>query len=169
MSIYPTTEAAIVTHMREVIRLLGPEFDAGEPFKPYDTENDENEDAFRRWCEDNVGACYRWFDVRSMGDSKTPSASSVYIEERECMIRIMVAYPQTGRFGDDQALARHKVMEADRARIERATGMVGVANFSDPNPDASCLETVTDPRLEGAGVDFLVMTHRMIYVRQYDA
>lgn len=167
MAIYPTTETAIIAHMIDVIRQLVPAANAGDPFRPKDTEDDENGDAFRKWCEDNPASAFRYFQVRRKGDRRSPTASSVDLEERELTVEIIVAYPQTGRAGAGQALSRDAVVESDAFQIERATGMVGISNFTDPNPEASCLETVTDPRLEGAGVDFLVMRHRLIYVRQY--
>jgi hypothetical protein len=158
-----TTPAEIRDRMRTVIRQLAPEILADHPFIE---SQHEKAAAFQKECEDNPGAAFRKFHVRSSGTDPDPTASTVDVEERQVTVTIMVAYPHDARAGDDQALDRDDVADTDRFQIDAATGRLGKANFTPPDyPAATWMATDTPPRLEGAGVDFLVITHTLFYIR----
>ena len=77
----------------------------------------------------------------------------------------MVAYPQTGRDGANQALDRDDTLDVDQFQIDRAIGMLGKANFTSPYPDATWLSGVPGDRVEGEACDFIELRYVRIYTR----
>lgn len=157
-----TTPEAIRDRALTVIESLTPASDSGVKFIRYRNEGGAD---FRAWAEANPAACRRRVQVRTAGRSIVPEVSNADVEEHRCTLTVLVAYPQTGRDGANQALDRDDTMDADAFQIDEAIGMLGKVNFTSPYADATWIEGGVDDREEGNGVDFLVLTLTYIYKR----
>lgn len=157
-----TTEAAIRNRMIDVIRELVPASLSDHRFR--EMPNEAGADPFQ-WAIDNPLAAFRAYQVRTSGGSDLPIASDPDVEEWIVTLTIVVAYPQDARAGDGQALSRDDVYEEDKFQIDKATGRLARANFSAPYPDAVWKESRIEERDRRAGVDFLVLTHTLFYLR----
>ena len=118
---------------------------------------------FRAWAETNPTACLRRFQVRDDGVDDGVETSDVQIDLRHVTIQIIVAYPQTGRYGEDQAMARDKTIDQDYNAINYLVGIYGRGNFSSTH-DCTPLGAPKDIE-RGDGVDFLVMNARYSFYR----
>jgi hypothetical protein len=123
---------------------------------------------FVAWAEANPTAALRRYQVRDTGKPRALGPVNGDQREEVATYQITVAYPQDGRFGDDGALDRDDAMRADQLAFERQFGPLGAANFSPPFPDATW-RSMTVARKSGNGVDFLVMTMELSYVRRFGA
>lgn len=82
---------------------------------------------------------------------------------RHFVIVVLVAYPQTGRHGPDQALDRDDAMDSDWGLINGKIGIYGRANFAN---DDDCTPLGAERSVvRGAGVDFLEIRARFSYYR----
>jgi len=156
-----TTPAAIRDRIIDVISGLTPTTVSGDLFRPFRNERDG---AFQRWTLANAAACRRRFQVRRIGGTDSAEISNSDFEELRCTFRIMVAYPQTHRDGEDAALDRDDAIDADMKQIDQAIGMNGRANLAPPYPDACWREEgngetsgIVDETIELEGVDIAVM------------
>jgi hypothetical protein len=157
-----TTAGAIRQRIIDVIKGLAPSSDTEIPFKPY---LNQGAAAFRADCEQAPQGCARRFQVRDVGIDQPPPISNTDVEEREVTYEVVIAYPQTHRWGSGAALDRDDAMSADQHQIEHAIGMCGRANFTSPTyPDAFWRSGETI-REVGNGVDFLVITQTMGFKR----
>lgn len=166
---HATTAAEIRSRIIDVIRGLARAELASTPFVPY---RNEGRGDFRQWCEENPAKALRRFQVRDTGDDQPPAVSNTDHEEREITFVALVAYPQTGRAGQQGALDRDDLMSGDQHRIEFAIGMCGRANFAPPHPDA-CWRAESSSgarsrtaRLIGENVDYLEITQTMTFRRR---
>ncbi len=159
-----TTAAAIRDRIYTVIEGLTPSRVSGDRFERYLNELGAD---FEAWAEAHSTGARRRFQVRRDGGIPAAAVSNNDIEERQVTFRILVAYPQLHRDGPDNAMDRDDSIDADQNAIERAIGMCGRANFTQPlYPDACWREqslNVSDSR--GNGVDFLEMTITYSYMR----
>lgn len=157
-----TTAESIRDRIIAVIESLEPTSLSSDKFRSY-----RNETAgFIEWCESSTTGAFRRFQVTETGADEPPETSSVADEQRRATFQVIVAYPQTGRYGEDQALDRHDIMREDQRLIERAIGMTGAANFTSPYPDATWVSGDT-ARESGEACDFLVVSQTMIFVVGY--
>jgi hypothetical protein len=160
-----TTASAIRQRIVTVIKAVVPALDSHTPFKPY--LNQQGAD-FRADCEQAPQGSVRRFQVRDVGDDQPPAIVNSDIEERRVTFEVIVAYPQTHRWGVDAALDRDDAMSADQHKIEHAIGLNGRENFASSvnpaYPDACWREGHT-MREVGNGVDFLVITQTMSFFR----
>lgn len=157
-----TTPAAIRDRAITVIEALTPGSDTGVKFRRYRNEGGAD---FQDWCETNPAGSRRRFQVRTTGGSVVPAVSNQDVEEHEVTLTVLVAYPQTGRDGGDQALDRDDTLDADAFQIDEAIGMLGKANFTSPYADATWISGGVSDRIVGAAVDFLELRLTYIYKR----
>ena len=158
-----TTPAAIRDRALTVVEALTPDSLIADKFRRYRNEGDGD---FRAWSEANPTACLRRFQIRTTGATETPPVSNFDHEEHQVTLVATVAYPQTARFGADQALDRDDVMDADAFMIDKALGMQGGANFTPATSADACWISGSPAEIErGEGVDFVVLTFVFIYQR----
>lgn len=155
-----TTPEALRDQMIAVIKAILPRAESGQPFKPFTNELGAN---FQEWAEGHADACFRHFQVRATGETDVPTISNTDIEEQTATFLVRVAYPQSNRWGGSNALDRDDVMDRDAQQINRAIGMAGGANFV--GMDACWIRGGVEPRVEGAGVDFLELRLTYIFMR----
>lgn len=157
----PTTIDDIIGRMTTVIEGLTPTSHSSDRFRVH---REEVED-FIELCEQQPAGVLRRVQIIETGDDEPPETSSGSEEERTVTIRVIVAYPKTGRYGSLQGRDRRKVLREDQRLIEQAVGMHGKANFTPPYPDATWLkEGSATERQSGEACDFLIVTQRMIFV-----
>lgn len=122
-------------------------------------------DKFRRWRNEGAGdfadamekipsSCLRRFQARQVLTDEPPLVSDTINELVRLRIDLSIAYPQTGRFGPDNALDRDDVIQQDRRAINQAVGLYGRGNFSATH-DCTPLPA-TSEMVRGDAVDFLV-------------
>jgi hypothetical protein len=156
-----TTADAIRDRAIAVIESLTPTKLSGDKFRRY--RNDGAGD-FVAWAMKNPAGAFRRFQVREYGDVP-PQVSNTDYEERQLVLHVTVAYPQTARTGPDQALDRDDVMERDWKLIDYAIGLYGRQNFIPPNTDAMPLGFKSRELVRADGVDFLVLEEQFTYRR----
>lgn len=157
-----STPAAIRDRAYTVVEALTPSTDTRTTYKRY--RNEDGAD-FRAWAEVNPTACLRRFQIRTTGATETPPVSNFDHEEHRVTLQILVAYPQTGRYGADQAMDRDDVIDLDAFQIDKALGMQGGANFTPATADACWISGSPREIERGDGVDFLVLELVYIYQR----
>lgn len=106
-------------------------------------------------------ASLRRFTVRTRSASDDPLTSSVDVTMQEAEATIIVAYPQTHRYGPGAGRDRFDIMDEDWRKINRAIGPIGRGNFSSTN-DCTPLKSRHEFEL-GTAVDFLVITIELTY------
>jgi hypothetical protein len=158
-----TTVESIRDRIIDVIAALTPTALSGDLFRPY---RNEGAAEFMLAMESAPTGALRRVQVIDDGSDEPPEMSSGVEEERLVTFQVLVAYPQTGRYGAEQGLDRHDVMKQDQRQIEQAIGLHGRANFVNPYPDAGWRPGGGVERVSGAGVDFLVITQRMAFMSQ---
>lgn len=157
-----TTKEAIRDHIIALITAIDPDVMSGDRFRAYRNERGAK---FVEAMEAAPAGALRRFQVRDTGQDEPPAVSSVDHERQLVTFQIQISYPQTGRYGADQALDRDDVMESDRKQLEQTVGLYGQANFVTPNPDAGWRDCTVD-RVEGDAVDFLVVTLTLEFLQQ---
>lgn len=158
-----TTPSAIRDRAITVIEGLTPTSDAGVKFRAY---RNEGEGDFRAWAEANPAGCLRRFQVRTTGATETPPVSNFDHEEHQVTLEVTLAYPQSHRFGPDNALDRDDVMDDDAFAVDKAIGMQGGANFTPATSADACWIGGSPREVErGDGVDFVVLVFLYIYKR----
>jgi hypothetical protein len=157
-----TTAAAIRDRIIAVIQGTTPTTDSALLFVKFNNELAAN---FRRWADQNATAAHRRFQVRDIGRDQPPLVSNTDVEERLVTFEIVVAYPQTHRWGGDNALDRDDVMGEDQHKIERAVGMLGRANFTPSSYPDACWREGETRREVGRACDFLVIRQTMSFHR----
>ena len=158
LSITPSA-ASIRDRIIEVIEGLSPLVLSANPFLRFRNEGGAD---FESWSEENPQACLRRFQVRDTGEDSPPTISNTDVEFVHVTFEIVVSYPQTHRFGPDNALDRDDLMKSDQRQIEHAVGLCGYANFIDPHPSAAWESGTTDRRI-GQSTDFLVIRQVMCF------
>jgi pimeloyl-ACP methyl ester carboxylesterase len=161
---YATTAEAIRDRIAALMTAIVPDVLTGDRFREH--RNQREADFFKAWEAAPAGALRR-FQVRDTGEWGTPEVSNTDHDEKRVTFRIAVAYPQTGRYGADQALDRDDVMRSDQKQIEQAVGLYGRGNFTSPNPDACWrADGYSVERVVGDACDYLVITQTMSYFEQ---
>jgi hypothetical protein len=128
---------------------------------------DEGVANFQNWAEKNPPGALRRFQVRDTGKRIPPDVSNTTVEGRFVEFEITIAYPQTSRFGINAARDRDDAAELDEFLIEQAVGMNGYQNFTGASvPNAAWVDGQFDPRIVGAGVDFVLMRATYRYWRR---
>lgn len=156
-----TTAAAIRDRISTVVTALTPTLLSSDRFRESRNEYAAN---FREWVLGSPAGAFRRFQVRDIGEDTPADSSNTTEELRAATYEVVIAYPQTHRYGDQAALDRDDVMSADQHQIETAIGMRGTSNFTSSNPNAAWVSGST-AREVGDGVDFLVITQTMRFWR----
>lgn len=134
-----------------------------DDFRPY---LNEGKGDFVEWAQENPQASFRRFQIRDTGERFSPDVTNTDVESCVITFEAIVSYPQTMWAGDDGALERDAVMDADERLLGNAIGLNGYPNFvgaSVPNASLTDRELVT--RVIGQGVDFLFMRLRYYFYR----
>lgn len=158
-----TTPEAIRDRAIAVIESLVPTTDRSLGFRSYRNEGGAD---FQAWAEAHPASAARRFQVRADGATETPPVSNTDVEEHRCTLRILVAYPQSHRWGTGAALDRDDVLDQDAFSIDKALGMLGAANFTSPHPDATWIEGSPVSRIVGGACDFVELTLTYLYWRE---
>ena len=150
-----TTIARIRDRIVMVISALTPTSLSGDKFRAY--RNEGNGD-FIEWVTANPQASLRRFQVRQLSFPTEPDISNTDMERVQVILGLVVAYPQSHRYGAQNALDRDDVMTEDLKQIEYALGPAGASNFQLQNPNATFVGRTVDQIREGApGVDAIQM------------
>jgi hypothetical protein len=157
-----TTAAEIRDRMIAVITALTPSAMTLPRFQLYQHEGAGD---FLEWAQLQPAAALRRFSVRTVGEASEPLVSNTDVELVRQMFEVVVAYPQTSRYGGQLALDRDDVAEADRLQIRNAIGLNGGANFIAPYPPAAFIEAMQSVAMVGAGVDFHIIRQVMEFWR----
>lgn len=119
-----TTFDAVRDQMISVIEALVP---ASLPQDRFRRALGERAD-LRAWALEYPDACFRRFDILDASDYAAPIVSDGVIDQVEAVARVVVAYPSSGKFGDQNRRDAMGVMRADRHQIDDAIGLHGGAN-----------------------------------------
>ncbi len=157
-----STAAAIRDRIKALIEALTPVSDSGVKFRSY---RNEGKGDFQDWAESLQSSAFRRFQARTEGTEDPPEVSNTDVDLRHMSIVVMIAYPQTGRHGPDQALDRDDVIDEDWGKINGAIGIYGGANF--PNNVAyACTPLGCEHEIErGGAVDMLTIRMRLSFWR----
>ena len=155
-----TTVSAIRDRIIALIASRTPTSLADDKFRAFRNELGAD---FRDWAEKHPDAAFRRFQVREVGDDEGPDVSNGDIERVRVTFEIVIAYPQTHRYGADSAMDRDDCINADWLLVNAAVGIYGRANFSGAH-DCTPLGAVKT-RETGEGVDFMVVEAQFEYVR----
>lgn len=154
------TLSTIRDRVRVLIGAQTPTINAADLFR--DSRNEGAAD-LREWSATNPTACLRRFQVRDDGVDDGIEVSNTDTDMRHVTLEIVVSYPQTGRYGADQAMDRDDAIDADYNTINYAIGIYGRGNFSGTN---DCTPLGATKEIErGDGVDFLVVRARFSFYR----
>lgn len=147
-----------------LISALTPTSLAADKFR---VARDEAAADFRGWAEQNPAACLRRFQVRYDGNAEPPEVTNLDVAQLRMRVRILIAYPQTHRFGGAAGRDRDDVIDEDWRKLDYSVGIYGRANFSGTN---DCTPMGCQREIErGQGVDFLTITAEYIYTLDVDA
>jgi hypothetical protein len=153
------TADAIIEQVYTLIESQTPTTDATE-FRRYRNEGSAD---FVEWAEQNPAAAFRRVQVREVDEDGEPLVTDTTEERVRMFLEIRIAYPQTHRYGPDNAMDRDAVAKQDWKQIKQAIGINGRANFSG-SYDCTPLGAVR-VREEGDGVDFSLITAEFEYQR----
>lgn len=146
-----------------LIEALTPTSLVGDRFR---VSRDENMADFAEWVRSSPAASLRRFQVRSTGDAVDPEATNVTEARQETEIVVLVAYPQTNRYGGNAGRDRDDVIDEDWRKINYAIGIYGRANFSSTHDCIPLGATKSIDRLPG--VDLLTISARYAYTLDTD-
>jgi hypothetical protein len=149
--------ASIRDRMIQVIESITPTVLVGNRFRAH---RNEGKGDFVDFVLSNPGQALRRFQVRDIGTMGPPSVSNTDTEWRSVIFEVSVAYPQSARYGKDQALDRDDAIRADLYLLEQHLGPTGAVNFSGSYPAATYLGD-TSNIVRAESVDVLVMTQTM--------
>jgi hypothetical protein len=157
-----TTVAAIRDRIVACIEAITPEMQASPRFRAYRQEGPGD---FVAWAEQQPAAALRRFSVRSFAAPTEPSVSNTDVERVRVVFEVSIAYPQSHRYGAQNALDRDDVAQDDRDLIRNAIGLNGGANFVSPYPPATFIESQPAVLLQGASCDFHILRQTMEFAR----
>ena len=152
-----TTAAAIRDRVKALIEAIAPAVDTQVRFRSY---RNEGAGGFVQWSEEHAPACLRRFQARTSAAVNPIDQGDFSADYRWLDVVVTVAYPQTGRWGEDGALDRDDCMDVDFGSIDAAIGVTNAANFS----ATGAIPTGCSKRIErGANCDFLIVTESIRY------
>ena len=154
------TVEAIRDRIYTLIEALTPTSLSGDTFRRFRNEGGAD---FVEMSEKNPPGSLRRFQVREVGDDEPPETSAITEERVRVRFQITIAYPQTARYGGENAMDRDDVINQDWLKLNYAIGIYGRANFSSTH-DCTPLGA-TKTREQGQKVDFLVVDASFEYLR----
>jgi hypothetical protein len=158
-----STIEAIRDRLLTLIEAITPTTLSGNKFLRHRAERDGN---LVDWAEKNPGACLRRVGAREVGPDEPPTVSNMTEERVIGVLEIRIAYPQTHRYGPDNARDRDDVIREDWKKIKYAiSGDGGAArgNFTGTYDCTPLPATMEFDR--GQGVDFMVIRWMCSFVR----
>lgn len=159
------TPEAIRDRIIALIEAIAPTSLTADKFR---VSRDEASADFRAWSEQNKTACLRRVQVRNPGARTIPLVTNHDAARHELTLNVLIAYPNTHRYGVAAARDRDDVIDEDFRKLDYAIGIYGRANFSGTHDCCPLgLERNDDER--GDGVTFLSLTWRGEYVLDVDA
>ena len=154
------TVAAIRDRCYDLIEAIVPTSLSGDEFRRWRNEGDAD---FTEAADADPAGAFRRFQIRQVNLDEPPLVSNVLEERVQLELECRVAYPQTHRYGADNAMDRDDVRNEDWKAINYRIGLYGRANFSSTH---DCTPIGASMELEiGEGVDFMVVTARFEYMR----
>lgn len=141
-----------------LIEALTPTSLAGNPFR---VSRDEHGADFQAWAEQHPAACLRRFQVIDDGTDDIPIVSNVDMSKLRARFSIVIAYPQSHRYGPGAGRDRRDVMDEDWRALNFVAGIYGRGSFSGTN-DCTPLGAVKSIE-RGEKVDFLIATAEYEY------
>lgn len=154
------TVAAIRDQICTLLEAITPTSLSGDKFRRYRNEGAADFDAD---MEANPAGALRRFQVRQVNTDEPPLVSDTTNERVIVQFEIRIAYPQTHRYGSDNAMDRDDVRNQDWKAINYRIGIYGRGNFSGSH---DCTPTGATMELEvGEAIDFMVITARFEYLR----
>lgn len=154
------TAESIRDQIYALLEALTPASLVADRFRRYRNEGAADFDA---WAEANPAAAFRRLQVRQVGTDELPEASTALQEYVRMRFALRVAYPQTHRYGGENAMDRDDVMNEDWQQINRTVGIYGAGNFSGTNDCIPLGATMT--RETGDSIDFLVVEIDVEFIR----
>jgi hypothetical protein len=155
-----STVAAIRDQCHTIIEALTPTSLSADKFRRYRNESGADFDAD---MEANPAGAFRRFQIRQVNLDEPPLVSNVTEERVPLDLEIRIAYPQTHRYGADNAMDRDDVRNQDWKSINYKIGIYGRANFSSTH-DCTPLGATMELDI-GDAVDFMVIRARFEYLR----
>lgn len=130
----------------------------------------ERDGRLEDWAEAHITACLRRVSAREIGPEEGPLVSDFQSETVRTVVEVRIAYPQTHRYGKDNARDRDDVIREDWKKIKYAiSGDGGAAkgNFTTATADSyDCTPLVATMEFDRAqGVDYLVCRWPVEYQR----
>lgn len=158
------TESSIRDRAKSLIEAIVPTADSRVRFRSYRNEGGAD---FETWANDNPASAHRRFQARGVGDETAPAVTNTTTDMREMRVTILVAYPQTGRWGADGALDRDDVMDLDWGLINGQVGIYGMAGFTDDGAAmCTCLGAEKIGIRKGTTCDLLEISARFAFYRR---
>lgn len=160
MPVSVATAAAIRNQGYSLLEAITPTYLSGDKFRRWRNEGGAN---FVDGTEKNPAGCLRRFQFRQIGTDDLPAVSDTTTERVTLQLELRVAYPQTERFGNANAMSRDDVLNQDWLKINAAIGIYGRGNFTstyDCTPLGATMEME-----HGSGVDYMVVMARFEYIR----
>jgi hypothetical protein len=154
-----TTVETLRDRMYALIEAATPTRRTGDRFHAFRNEGDAS---IAEWAETHPVGCRRRFQVRDIGTADPPVVTDLVNDDQIVTFEITVAYPQTGRDGTAQGHDRDDTIEEDERLLESTVGLYGHANM---NGLATWISSDVE-RVEGRGVDFLIVRQTMRYWRR---
>lgn len=110
---------------------------------------------FREWAEGNPAGAFRRFQWRDVGEERFGDVSNLDFDARTLTLEGVFAYPQSHRYGGDNALDRDDVLNQDWTEIDYNVGICGRGNFGSTY-DCTPLGCTKEIEI-GDAIDFLVV------------
>lgn len=154
------TASAIRDRIYSLIESLAPTSLASDSFRRY---RNEGAASFPEWAETKPTAALRRYQVREVGEDEPPLTSNVTEERIRVRFDVLIAYPQTHRYGAANGMDRDDVMNEDWLKLNYAIGIYGRGNFTGAY-DCTPLGAVKS-RESGTAIDYLVVRVEFEYLR----
>lgn len=158
-----TTPANIRDRIITLITAITPTNLEGDKYR---VTRDLTDADFRAACLSSPQSCLRRFQVRKVGKRGNPQVSNVDAARHDVAFEIVVAYPNTYRYGAAAGRDRDDVIDEDLAQLDFAVGLYSRGSFTvATSSDCTPLGFEEDPPVETEGaVSFLVILARYEYV-----
>lgn len=160
--------SAIRDRGHSLVEALTPALLASDKFRRY---RNEGKGDLEDWAETNAAGCLRRFQIREVSDVEPPVTSNLTEERVILTLEFRMAYPQSHRYGSDNALDRDDVMNSDWKQIKYelcGSGGDARSNFTTATAgsyDCTPLLSVKQVNERGGKVDFLVARLQYEYLR----
>jgi hypothetical protein len=121
------TAESIRDRIAAVLVGLTPTLLSSDKFRQYRAEAGAN---FEEFITKSPAGAFRRFHVREVGEEENPLTSNTTEERLPIEFELLIAYPQTHRYGPGNALDRDDVARRDWRDIKHAIGIDARANFT---------------------------------------